>query len=201
MASVPSATVVLLGTPDLRGAVERWERRRFAGRAERELLGLTMLPFPRLVALVEHVDRVVSDGVEGAFVECGVWRGGASFLMAKRLEVRHGRTDRVWMFDSFEGMPAPKEIDGVAALQWAANRDAPNYFDNARASEEEVLAAAERLGLDDRVKTVKGWFEDILRRTREEVGPIALLRIDADWYDSVRSVLDELYDQVAPNEK
>src|SRR5262249_38613244 len=54
-----------------------------------------------------------------------------------------------------------------------------------------------RLTLEPYVECVKGWFDQSLPENRDRVGPIALLRLDCDWYASVRSCLDNLYDQVA----
>jgi hypothetical protein len=45
---------------------------------------------------------------------------------------------------------------------------------------------------------VKGWFEDTLFASKGEIGSIALLHVDCDWYESVRLVLAELYDQIVP---
>ena len=152
---------------------------------------LTMVSTSYLRDLTAAVDTTLRQRRPGCFVECGTWRGGASFLMARRAQ--HLRERRiVWMFDSFEGLPPPKDIDGPAARAWAANTGSPTYFDNCRASLEEVQAAAERLGLSDNVRLVKGWFEDTIVVKKSEIGPIALLRIDADWYDSVLFCLKEL---------
>lgn len=154
---------------------------------------LTMLPVERLHDLVRHVDYVDAQGLPGAFVECGTWRGGASFLMALRAAER-----RVWMFDSFEGLPPPAPIDGPAAQRWADDTNGPDYHDNCRATLEEVSAAAFRFGLTNRVEIVKGWFDETLPASREDIGSIALLRLDADWYESVRTCLVSLVDRVVP---
>jgi Macrocin-O-methyltransferase (TylF) len=45
---------------------------------------------------------------------------------------------------------------------------------------------------------VNGWFEDTLFASKGEIGSIALLHVDCDWYESVRLVLAELYDQIVP---
>lgn len=45
--------------------------------------------------------------VEGDTAECGVWRGGSSWLIARGL----GRTH--WAFDSFEGLSEPGPSDGA----------------------------------------------------------------------------------------
>lgn len=78
---------------------------------------ITMVPRESLVELGWQVGAILIDDVLGNIVECGVWRGGASFLMADLLR-RAGVQDRkVWLCDSFEGLPAPAEIDGEAAHQ------------------------------------------------------------------------------------
>jgi O-methyltransferase len=111
-----------------------------------------------------------------------------------------GITDRkFWMFDSFEGLPPATEIDGHRALNFRAHPEDPAYFNNNTASLEEVEQASERLGLASFVEPVKGWFESTLPKHRGRIGQIALLRIDGDWYESVKICFEQLYDQVAPN--
>ena len=48
----------------------------------------------------------------------------------------------------------------------------------------------------DNVTIVPGWFDQTLRTA--EIESIAVLHIDADWYDSVKAVLECLYDKVVP---
>src|SRR6187399_2470340 len=71
-------------------------------------------------------------GVSGCVVECGVWRGGMSAGLATIL----GADRNYFLFDSFEGLPPAKEIDGDAALNWQLNKESPNYYDNCTAGEE-----------------------------------------------------------------
>lgn len=157
----------------------------------------TMVPEESLAELALQVGGLLIDAVPGDIVECGVWRGGASFLMADLLR-RAGVSDRkVWLCDSFEGLPAPADIDGEVANRYARDTDSPRYRDNCLATLEDVRNIASTLGLTDRVEFVKGWFDTTLPELRSRVGTIALLRIDADWYASVRSCLDALYDAVA----
>ncbi len=172
------------------------EMRDFKPTLEKVAWPLTMVPQNRLVHLARLVRRVLAENVRGDFVECGVWRGGAAFLMADLLR-RAGVSDRkVWLFDSFEGLPPPQELDGPRAVAYARDTDSPLYFDNCRASLEEVQRSAQRLQVSSYTEFVQGWFEETLPATRARVGPIALLRLDCDWYKSVRCCLDNLYDQV-----
>jgi O-methyltransferase len=156
----------------------------------------TMVPAEALVDLAWQVCAVLDAGLPGDFVECGVWRGGAAFLMADLLRQAGIRDRRVWLFDSFEGLPAPEAIDGPAAMAYTRNTRAPWYLDNCRASLEGVRETAVRLGLHAYTEFVKGWFEKTLPANRRRLARIAILRIDADWYRSVRCCLDQLYDRL-----
>lgn len=156
----------------------------------------TMVPHDSLVDLARQVRCVIQQGIPGDFVECGTWRGGASFLMAELLRSAGVRDRKVWLFDSFEGIQPPEAIDGPAALAWANNKQSPWYHDNLRVSVESVRQTASDLGLAPWTRLVKGWFDKKLPQTRAEIGPIALLRVDADWHASVACCLDNLYEQV-----
>jgi O-methyltransferase len=158
----------------------------------KRVLPYTMVERPALVDLARQVQTVLAENVPGDFVECGVWRGGASFLMADLLREVGAADRKVWMLDSFEGVPPPEDIDGpFARALWAK--------DNAAGSvpPDEVLTAASELGLDSHTELVKGWFDETLPVVRHRIGPIAILRIDCDWYSGVRCCLENLYDQVA----
>lgn len=179
--------------------------RRSARAREREIAAIveraqrfSMLFPPTLHDLTIRVQQVVDDGVPGDLVECGVWRGGSAFLMAEMLDRIGDERRRVWLCDSFEGLPPPEDVDGPAAAAYADDRDSPRYFDNCRAGLEEVGANARTAGVEHRVELVPGWFEDTLYEARERIGPIALLRLDCDWHSSVTTCLEALYDHVSP---
>ncbi len=155
---------------------------------------LTMVPQDGLVHLASLVDHVLIEGIPGDFVECGVWRGGASFLMAELLRQRGVADKKVWMFDSFEGLPPPRPIDGAAALAYARDTDSRVYLDNCRAGLEEVATSARLLGIEGYCRLVPGWFEETLPKA--DLAEISILRIDCDWYASVKCCLQNLYEQV-----
>src|SRR5262249_15380243 len=158
---------------------------------------LTMFPRECLVDLAWQVSACLQENIPGAFVECGVWRGGTSFLMAHLLREARASKRKVWLFDSFEGIQAPEEIDGPAALKWAEEINSPFYYDNFRVSVEDVQRSANELGLSAYTEFVKGWFDQTIPANRNRIGPIAILRIDCNWHAGVRCCLDNLYDQIA----
>lgn len=156
---------------------------------------LTLVPRASLVDLARQARAILALGIPGALVECGVWRGGASFLLAEVLRRAEAMDRTVWMCDSFEGLPAPDNIDGSAAQEWSA---AHPELDNLRVSPAEVMQTATQLSLATHIRLVKGWFEETLPRHRELIGPIALLRIDCDWHSSVTACLEGLFELVSP---
>ncbi|RYD93459.1 MAG: macrocin O-methyltransferase, partial [Sphingobacteriales bacterium] len=71
----------------------------------------TMTSVERMYSLFRSVSYVLAAGIPGDFVECGVWRGGSSMVIAAMLQ-RRGITDRrMFLYDTFEGMSEPTEAD------------------------------------------------------------------------------------------
>jgi O-methyltransferase len=128
----------------------------------------------------------------GCVVECGVWRGGMIAGIAEVL----GADRHYYLFDSFEGLPAAKEIDGPTALRWQADKKSPVYHDNCAAAVE-YSKRAMRMSPAERVTFVEGWFAESLPGFVPKEN-IAVLRLDADWYDSTMQCLDALYPHVVP---
>jgi O-methyltransferase len=128
--------------------------------------------------------------IPGAIVECGTWRGGMSAGIADVL----GKTRRYYLFDSFEGLPPAQKIDGDKAISWQADTSSPEYYNNCTASEQEAREAMSRSSAQD-YRIIKGWFNATLP-TMDPNERIALLRLDADWYDSTKCILDSLAGRV-----
>jgi len=150
----------------------------------------TMAPEGLYVDTLLLAERV--SALPGCVIECGVWRGGMSAGLATIL----GPHRNYFLFDSFEGLPQAREIDGEAALRWQSQTDAPDYWDNCSAPEDfahraMTLASARSFTL------VKGWFDTTLP-TFSPPEPIAFLRLDGDWYDSTIVCLQSLFDRVTP---
>lgn len=167
--------------------------RRFGAAARQEgrdwpLFGYTMAGHKRLDNVQHCVETVLREQVPGDLIETGAWRGGMTIFMRALLKA-HGDNERtVWVADSFEGLPPPKdESDG-----WDYST-----VDYLKVSLEQVQANFQRFGLlDDQVRFLKGWFKDTLPGAPIE--RLAVLRLDGDMYSSTMDGLVNLYHRVSP---
>lgn len=166
-------------------------------------LPYTMTGVPRLWALVIAVRHLVRRGVSGAFAECGVWRGGSVLAMIETLQQMDAADRDIYLYDTFEGMTEPTErdsspVDRHALDHWQdfEGRPWPELFDPSWFSEESVRELLVSSGYPaERLHFVRGPVEETL--PARAPGPLALLRLDTDWYESTRHELVHLYPLLA----
>lgn len=157
----------------------------------RKFRHLSMMGRQRFIWNLTLTEAVNLDMRQHSVVECGVWKGGASFAMMDQFP----ECEEFHLFDSFEGLPDPTERDGQRAIDLS---DGDLFIEERNyASYDEVIANAAAFGFTDRCAVHKGWFEDTVK-AEAVTRPIGILRMDGDWYDSTMTILDRLYDSVAP---
>jgi hypothetical protein len=164
--------------------------------------GYTMTSPERIYGLVQAVRWLVDERVPGAFVECGVWRGGSMMAAAKALREAGADDRELYLFDTFEGMTAPTAADRDfrgrrADVTFRRSRRGENSSDWCRATLDEVQSNLARTGYPPhRLHYVKGSVE----QTVPDAAPdrIALLRLDTDWYESTRHELVHLWPRLVP---
>ena len=158
----------------------------------------TMTTIERMYAIFKAVQYITENNIEGDFVECGVWRGGSSMMIAKAL-IHFGVSDRkIYLYDTYEGMSAPTSKDVTHEGNSAQTLLEEEISNKKNAS---IWAIA---GLEDVKKNlhltaypekqlifVKGKVEDTIPKTIP--AKISLLRLDTDWYESTRHELIHLY--------
>ena len=180
-------------------AAKRGSDRALVQKMERvfSVMPYSLISAPGLEYTHDLAQAAVTSRVAGSFVECGVAQGGCAALIAQ-VAAAEGAGRQCWFFDSFEGLPDPTERDYQDGKTGHHIRPLPKGSCLGTIEQvSELLFDQFGLRRTD-IHLVKGWFQDTLPVTRKAVGPIALLRIDGDWYDSTMCVLEHLYEQVTP---
>ncbi|NGO43931.1 TylF/MycF/NovP-related O-methyltransferase [Streptomyces ureilyticus] len=155
----------------------------------------TMTSPERLNALILATRHVSRHSIAGDIVECGVWRGGSMQAAARTLLGLHDTERHLYLFDTFEGMPAPTDKDlrrdGEPAADLLARQDRSRPI-WAVATLEDVKEGFDGIPYPgDRVHFVQGLVEDTIPAEAPE--RISILRLDTDWYASTRHELEYLY--------
>lgn len=156
----------------------------------------------RLLGLIRATEYLVANRIPGAFVECGVWRGGSMMAVARRLKELNCVDRDLYLYDTFEGMPTPSDHDvsmhGEVAVK--SFTDMQGRADGSQwclAGLDEVRANMALAGYPARlIHYVKGKVEDTVPQTVP--AQIALLRLDTDWYESTRHELEYLWPLLSP---
>jgi len=153
----------------------------------------SMLPEIRLAHLFALAKYVCLEDVPGDFVECGVSGGGASALLLFVINKYSQRPRLLYACDTFEGMPSPSSIDRLNGVKaeltgWGTG--------TCSATMDSVTDICSILGVTDKLRIVKGNYEQMLPLAKKEIGPLAFLHVDCHWYESVNSVFKHLYPAV-----
>jgi O-methyltransferase len=162
----------------------------------------TMTPIPSQYGLWKAVEYVVKSDIPGDIVECGVWKGGSVMIVANALKQFGDQARKIYLYDTFEGMtaPGPRDVDfaGRTPEDHLRTWNASTMSDLARGPIDEVRRNVLSTGLPaDRFVFVKGKVEETIPGTMPP-GPISLLRLDTDWFDSTWHELVHLYPRLCP---
>lgn len=158
----------------------------------------------------ETATQIINQGIQGCFIECGIGMGAqiAAIQLAMSDAVGEvGQRRHIWAFDSYQGIPlaGPNDAEqpGISGpITHDVNlpiKDRLCSSGQAAHSVENVKSNFANLHLPvHNVSFIEGWFQDTLPFYAKSVGPIALLRLDGDLYESTKCCLDELYEMVVP---
>jgi O-methyltransferase len=154
-------------------------------------LAQTMIGTARMRNLRNACEATILDDIRGDFIETGVWRGGACIYMKGIVEAFGEKDRRVFVADSFMGLPPPSPDKYVAD-----SGDIHHTYTQLAVTRAEVENNFRGYDLlDDRVVFLEGWFKDTLPAAPIE--KIAVLRLDGDMYESTIQALDALYAKVS----
>ncbi len=159
----------------------------------------TMVEVERCYALYQSVQYIIRNNIPGDFVECGVWKGGSAMLMALTLAAAGIADRKIYLYDTFEGMAKPGEMDGEdEKAEWESYKVTDTFSKMCYAPIEEVKVNMISTGYPaSNIILVKGKVEDSVPATIS--ANISLLRLDTDWYDSTKHELQYLYPLLVKN--
>ncbi|KAL7516729.1 hypothetical protein ACHAWX_001713 [Stephanocyclus meneghinianus] len=155
-------------------------------------LGDTMTGSVRLNNVRDLISDVITNNVEGGYIETGVWRGGSS-IFARAVITAHGQAqNRIsYVCDSFAGLPPGDRSLDPKDTNW----DNTPYLEVAS---EIVAGSFNRYGLLDRnVVFAKGFFNETMPPLSKHVEELSVMRLDGDMYESTVDVLYHLYDKLS----
>lgn len=150
----------------------------------------SLLHVPGFYNLYQAMTYIASNRLEGCIVECGCFLGGAAAfmgLMRKRLKLR---ATEIWLFDTFEGPPIGSTDVFVGGVPIETPALLPNYEKQVKDTIKDVV------GSMSGYRFVVGLVEDTIPKA--SLGPLALLRLDTDFYSSTKVELDVLYPKLVP---
>jgi len=164
----------------------------------------TMTSTERMFGLFTAVEYIIKNNIHGDIVECGVWRGGSSMIIAKTLMLHNQTNRKIYMYDTYEGMSEPTEHDVDFT-----GRDANNTFNQivdeagkpvwCYADLDDVTANMKRTNYPlENIIFVKGKVEETIPNTLPQAD-IALLRLDTDWFESTYHEFIHLYPKLVDN--
>jgi len=159
----------------------------------------TMVSPDRSFALYKAVNYISLNDIEGDFVECGVWRGGQTMIMAHALLQENDTNRKIWLYDTYTGMSEPTNNDIKISTHEKAEtlllkKDKSTERGNiwCYAPIEEVKKNVLSTGYNpNNFVFVKGKVEDTI--PDQIPSKIALLRLDTDWYESTYHELVHLF--------
>ena len=153
-------------------------------------------------ALFKAVEYVTTQQIPGALVECGVYRGGSSMLMALAALHFGDHSRPLHLFDTFAGMTRPGVFDhsvitGDPLLaKWESGKRSDNLNEWVFASLAEVKQNFKLTNYPSHLLyTHVGDVASTLPNAN--VSSVAILRLDTDLYESTKVELEQLYPKVS----
>lgn len=157
----------------------------------------TMTSKERMYSLYKSVEYIIETKIPGDFVECGVWRGGSSMLIAHTLMELKATDRKIYLYDTFTGMSEPTQDDYTISNhkpsidRWKEEQK-EGYVNWSYAPLSKVQANMFEIGYPkNKLFFVKGKVEESIPNTIPT--QIAILRLDTDFYESTKHELAHLF--------
>jgi len=147
---------------------------------------------------LDLLEKCIKEGLDGDVIECGVYKGGSSFQIAKKLKSL-GSNKTLFALDTFEGHPyddaedMPKELVSQVYKKKEPKKG-KGFLNDVDLNEIKNHFAKENL---DNTIFLKGLFEDSFKKISDK--KFCFAHIDADFYLSVKQCIEFLKKRLVPN--
>jgi len=171
---------------------------------ERRIIDLSrpfsLTSYEAMVSLIRAVRYIVKNRIPGDMAECGVWRGGSMMIVAATLLAEGDTSRHLYLYDTFEGMSDPTELDksyeGVLASELLEQTPKNNSI-WCYADINDVKANLLSRGYpEEKIHFIKGKVEETIPCILPSA--LSLLRLDTDWYESTKHELIYLFPLLKP---
>ena len=137
----------------------------------------------------EMIQYVLAKNLDGDILDIGVYEGGSSCILLREL-LKNGVSDRrIFLYDTFTGMPEPTIEDGTHIKErydmFGPNNWVKGPLDMVQSNVNKTSYPPEN------IEYVVGLVEDTLSNHPHK--QIAYMRLDTDFYQSTKIELEELY--------
>lgn len=162
----------------------------------------TLTGLKDMYALYEAAAHVAKAGIPGDYVECGVWRGGSSMIVALAFLQNNVTGRKLYLYDTYEGLPAfgpddgdgapspSKVVQGIATLLRGGQSGMfCASIEEARQNMHSTAYPAENVIL------VKGLVENTL--PAQAPAQVSLLHLDSDLYGPTYHSLTHLFPRLS----
>lgn len=163
----------------------------------------TMTSVQNQYALYQSVNHIIKNNVKGDIVECGVWKGGSSLLIASVLFKNNLTNKNLYLYDTYTGMTSPTNNDfrndnsQLAEIKFNQKNNV-DFVDWCYSSIDEVKSVMNKSDYPkEKIFYIKGKVEETLKSHQHQ--KISLLRLDTDFYESTKIELEELFPLVSKN--
>ncbi len=134
--------------------------------------------------------NILHQNLEGSFVECGVYQGKKIAFIIEVLKLFNINNRDIYLVDTFTGNTEPSEFD--------------THIDGKEAKENIYYSSLEEvkkniLSLNypsEKIHFIKMDVRETSKLSNKIKSKVSILRIDTDYYHSVYSILNALYDKV-----
>lgn len=158
---------------------------------------ISLTSLPNRWSLYQSLSYIQENNIEGDIVETGVFKG-ANLVLINDFLNKFNIDKKIYAYDTYEGQPKPSNLDfdykGNSMIKKFSNSDKKNS-NSVYCSLENVKKNIEKYSSNNLNKLIfiKGKVEETLRDEKNVPSQISLLRLDTDFYDSIKKSLEILY--------